>query len=248
MKISPRPLRLSLSILQPSARTVCLIAGRACEDKDALNKSPYTRQSAGENRQQQLTDCPLRVAKIEIVYAVPVQEESEQSRRELGFVALGWFERKNRSSGRLPVPPSPGVRSADRMTFRFPGAKPQRPQTMAPSISSLPQFLQNISVFLRLPGARLFRYHYSINPGGLSTVDCVLFSVMSFAFCGIGLTCRCGACVGGLRFWSPAAPAVSFLCCPYPPDPRSQSALPRRGRGRPRFISCKGLRPLHPQH
>ena len=48
--------------------------------------------------------------------------------------------------------------------------------------------------------------------------------------------------MGGLRFWSPAAPAVSFLCCPYPPDP-----LPRRGRGRFKVISCKGLRPLHPR-
>ena len=25
--------------------------------------------------------------------------------------------------------------------------------------------------------------------------------------------------MGGLRFWSPAAPAISFLCCPYPPTP-----------------------------
>ena len=91
---------------------------------------------------------------------------------------------------------------------------------MAPSISSLPQFLQNISVFLRLPGCpAFFRYHYSINPGGLSTVDCVLFSVLPFVFCGIGLTCRCDVCMGGLRFWSPAAPAISFLCCPYPPTP-----------------------------
>lgn len=90
MKISPRPLRLFCQ----SCSRLPELSVRACEDKDALNKSPYTRQSAGENRQQQLNDCPLRVAKIEIVYAVPAQEEPEQSRRELGFVAPGWFERK----------------------------------------------------------------------------------------------------------------------------------------------------------
>lgn len=94
MKISPRPLRLSCQSCSRLPELSCLIAGRACEDKDALNKSPYTRQSAGENRQQQLNDCPLRVAQVEIVYAVPAQEEPEQSCRELGFVALGWFERK----------------------------------------------------------------------------------------------------------------------------------------------------------
>ena len=38
-----------------------------------------------------------------------------------------------------------------------------------------------------------------------------------------------------------------FDFAPYPPSPRSQSALPRRGRGRPRLFSCKGLRPLHPR-
>ena len=38
-----------------------------------------------------------------------------------------------------------------------------------------------------------------------------------------------------------------FVFAPYPPSPRSQSALPRRGRGRPRLFSCKGLRPLHPR-
>ena len=33
-----------------------------------------------------------------------------------------------------------------------------------------------------------------------------------------------------------------FDFAPYPPSP-----LPRRGRGRPRLFSCKGLRPLHPR-
>ena len=47
--------------------------------------------------------------------------------------------------------------------------------------------------------------------------------------------------MGGLRFWSPAAPAVSFLCCPYPPDP-----LPRRGRGRPRLFHARGEAPCIP--
>ena len=40
----------------------------------------------------------------------------------------------------------------------------------------------------------------------------------------------------------PAEPAFSLSFCPHPPDP-----LPLRGRGRLKVISCKGLRPLHPQ-
>ena len=44
----------------------------------------------------------------------------------------------------------------------------------------------------------------------------------------------------------PTLPLAYFIA-PYPPSPRSQSALPRRGRGRPRLFSCKGLRPLHPR-
>ena len=39
----------------------------------------------------------------------------------------------------------------------------------------------------------------------------------------------------------PTLPLV-FVFAPYPPAP-----LPRRGRGRPRLFSCKGLRPLHPR-
>ena len=42
---------------------------------------------------------------------------------------------------------------------------------------------------------------------------------------------------------SPAYPAFSLLPCPLSPIP-----LPRRGRGGAKVISCKGLRPLHPQH
>ena len=52
-----------------------------------------------------------------------------------------------------------------------------------------------------------------------------------------------GAC---LSCRLPALP-FAFLFAPYPPDPRSQSALPRRGRGRLRLFLCKGLRPLHPR-
>ena len=39
----------------------------------------------------------------------------------------------------------------------------------------------------------------------------------------------------------PTLPLAYFIA-PYPPSP-----LPRRGRGRPRLFSCKGLRPLHPR-
>ena len=45
----------------------------------------------------------------------------------------------------------------------------------------------------------------------------------------------------------PANPAFSFLSCPLSPRPRSQSALPLRGRGRFFVFLCKGLCPLHPR-
>ena len=47
---------------------------------------------------------------------------------------------------------------------------------------------------------------------------------------------------GDLPSLLPAHPAFSLLYRPHPPAP-----LPRRGRGRPRLFSCKGLRPLHPR-
>ena len=48
---------------------------------------------------------------------------------------------------------------------------------------------------------------------------------------------------GGRGGWGcrPALPLACFVA-PYPPSP-----LPRRGRGRFKVISCKGLRPLHPR-
>ena len=70
---------------------------------------------------------------------------------------------------------------------------------------------------------------------------------------------------GAWRFWSPPYPAVAvpggaacLLCrllppCPQlaflppiPPSPRSQSALPRRGRGRPRLFHARGFAPCIP--
>ena len=56
------------------------------------------------------------------------------------------------------------------------------------------------------------------------------------------LRCLTGGLPGGV----PAYPAVSLLCFPHPPAPRSQSALPGR-KGETKVISCKGLRPLHPR-
>ena len=47
---------------------------------------------------------------------------------------------------------------------------------------------------------------------------------------------------GGLLFWSPVAPAFSFVFAPYPPTPPSPA-----GKGETKVISCKGLRPLHPR-
>ena len=46
---------------------------------------------------------------------------------------------------------------------------------------------------------------------------------------------------GGLHSLSPVCPDFSLLFCPHPPDP-----LPG-GKGEPKVISCKGLRPLHPR-
>ena len=45
---------------------------------------------------------------------------------------------------------------------------------------------------------------------------------------------------GGLPFASPAAPALSLLSCPHPPDP-----LPG-GKGEFQSLFCRGLRPRHP--
>ena len=46
---------------------------------------------------------------------------------------------------------------------------------------------------------------------------------------------------GGVPSLPPAAPCLYLLSCPHPPDP-----LPG-GKGEPKVISCKGLRPLHPR-
>ena len=48
---------------------------------------------------------------------------------------------------------------------------------------------------------------------------------------------------GARRFWSPACPAFSFLSCPHPPDPRSQSALPG-GKGETKGYFMQGAKPL----
>ena len=63
----------------------------------------------------------------------------------------------------------------------------------------------------------------------------------------LGLLVESGVRRGGLHSLPPADAAFSFLSCPHPPDPRSQSALPLRGRGRFLVFLCKGLRPLHPR-
>ena len=97
-----------------------------------------------------------------------------------------------------------------------------------------------------------------------------LFYARGFAPCipglnprGTGSTCRCrrlngGAPPallarralavpgGGLPSLSPAAPAFSLLFCPLSPRPRSQSDLPRWGRGRPRLFYARGFAPCIP--
>ena len=79
---------------------------------------------------------------------------------------------------------------------------------------------------------------------------------------GLHLRCRCP--LGCLPGWSPTdlavpesvggacplcrlpPPAFSFAFCPHPPNPRSQSALPLRGRGRPRLFHARGSAPCIP--
>ena len=51
---------------------------------------------------------------------------------------------------------------------------------------------------------------------------------------------------GGLPSLSPACPAFCFDFAPYPPSPRSQSALPRWGRGSPKDYFAGGFAPGTP--
>ena len=50
----------------------------------------------------------------------------------------------------------------------------------------------------------------------------------------------------GACFFVARLPAFSLLPCPLSPSPRSQSALPRRGRGRPRLFHARGSAPCIP--
>ena len=61
-----------------------------------------------------------------------------------------------------------------------------------------------------------------------------------------GLNLRWRYPAGGLPSLSPADLAFSFFSCPYPPSPRSQSALPLRGRGSPRLFHARGFAPCIP--
>ena len=69
--------------------------------------------------------------------------------------------------------------------------------------------------------------------------------VWAFASGGTGCPCRCGKRNGGLPSLLPACLAFSWLLCPHPPDPRSQSALPG-GKGESQSLFRRGLRPRHP--
>ena len=56
------------------------------------------------------------------------------------------------------------------------------------------------------------------------------------------LTCRC--CTrGGLVLFAVRLPCLWFTFLPPSPRPRSQSALPLRGRGRPRLFHARGFAP-----
>ena len=59
------------------------------------------------------------------------------------------------------------------------------------------------------------------------------------------LTCRC--CTrGGLVLFAVRLPCLWFTFLPPSPRPRSQSALPLRGRGRPRLFHARGFAPCIP--
>ena len=72
-----------------------------------------------------------------------------------------------------------------------------------------------------------------------------MVAVWAFASGGTGCPCRCGKRNGGLPSLLPACLAFSWLLCPHPPDPRSQSALPG-GKGESQSLFRRGLRPRHP--
>ena len=62
-----------------------------------------------------------------------------------------------------------------------------------------------------------------------------------------GSTCRCGALRGGACLACRLLPpAFSLLSCPLSPRPRSQSALPHRGRGSLRLFYARGSAPCIP--
>ena len=102
------------------------------------------------------------------------------------------------------------------------GVPPAAPATPAAVENSMGAFPRRHWLFLPL-----WKTQWGLSPGGT------------------GYPCRCGA-RGGVLFWSPVAPAFSFVFAPYPPDPRSQSALPRRGRGRPKLFFARGSAPCIP--
>ena len=80
---------------------------------------------------------------------------------------------------------------------------------------------------------------------------------------GTGYPCRCGKLNEGFPPTALATPAavvpeggcffgrlsplpLAYLSAPFPPSPRSQSALPRRGRGRPKLFFARGFAPCIP--
>ena len=83
--------------------------------------------------------------------------------------------------------------------------------------------------------------HPGIRPFAARTAPAMQVPGGGLAFLAAVLPCRCGTRRGGLPFLPPAAPCLYLLSCPHPPNP-----LPD-GKGEPKVISCKGLRPLHPR-
>ena len=79
-----------------------------------------------------------------------------------------------------------------------------------------------------VPRWRLLKRRFLLNPRGT----------------GVGASHVCG---GRRAFLVSGCHCLPLAFLPLSPRPRSQSALPRRGRGRFIVILCKGLRPLHPR-
>ena len=111
------------------------------------------------------------------------------------------------------------------------------PSPPAPQPPSPPGKGETISLFCRGLRPR----HPGIRPFAARTAPAMQVPGGGLAFLAAVLPCRCGTRRGAcLLCRPPTLPLALFL----PPSPRPPSPP---GKGEPKVISCKGLRPLHPR-